>query len=209
MSTERLFEMIPPFFACFLIFIFWLNVAKKRTEGSYQKRSDKFWDREATANNTRKSSLDCLNYIKIPLNLFSACKASDDAVIIGCYNELNALKDLKIVNLTGMSNTDLKLQYGAANLGLLTEYDQNFTLLARLLYKIGSRFYELGSVRTAALFLEFAVECGSDISTVYKLLCKIYLENNEPSKLDTLLDNAGELNSLMKKPIIDYITSLK
>lgn len=209
MFTERLFEMIPPLFACFLIFMFWLNVANKRTGNSYQKRSDRFWERESTANNTRKSSLDCLNYIKIPLNLYSACKDSDDAVIISLCNELNALKDSKIVNLTGMSNTDLKIQYGAANLGLLTEYDQNFTLLSRLLYKIGARFYEIGSVHTAALFLEFAVECRCDISTVYKLLCKIYVENNELSKLDTLLDNAGELNSLMKKPIVDYITSLK
>ena len=39
----------------------------------------------------------------------------------------------KLLNLSGISNTDLKLQYGHANLDLLAEYDQNFSNLLRCL----------------------------------------------------------------------------
>ena len=63
----------------------------------------------------------------IPDDAFRGCppKVEDYKQII------LTLKDLPIVNFTGISNTELKLRYGAPNIDLLTQYDQNYTLLVR------------------------------------------------------------------------------
>ena len=45
---------------------------------------------------------------------------------------LTSLSTQPVVNLTGFTNTDLKLEYGTANITCLTEYDQNYTLLENM-----------------------------------------------------------------------------
>ena len=59
-------------------------------------------------------------------------------------NELNtglieALKEKKILNLSGFTNTDLKLEYGVGNLTDLTDYDpaRSASYFATILVKEG------------------------------------------------------------------------
>ncbi|MFR4338210.1 MAG: hypothetical protein ACLT33_09390 [Lachnospira pectinoschiza] len=52
------------------------------------------------------------------------------------YNTITGLKDKKILNLP-ISNTELKLSYGAANLTEFTEYDDNFTTLIKAPASLG------------------------------------------------------------------------
>ena len=61
---------------------------------------------------------------------------------------LNSLKDEQIVNFTGISNTDLKLSFGAANLPTLSRFDQNYTLLARALH---AQYRQLADLRAEEL----------------------------------------------------------
>ena len=70
-----------------------------------------FWDREQRANFTRKKPLDNLNYITIPDNILHMAPASMTAEIQNCLKDLGDLSSGKIVNLTGFTNTDLKLEY--------------------------------------------------------------------------------------------------
>ena len=92
----------------------------------------RFWQRERDANNTRKQDISQLDYVDfsgvtLPFAQF------EDTLLKECEQQVLNLKDKKVLNLTGISNTDLKMTYGAANLPLLTQYDQNFTLLVRTL----------------------------------------------------------------------------
>ena len=50
--------------------------------------------------------------------------------------------------------------------------------------------------------LEFAVECRTDLKSTYLNLADMYAENFEFDKLDHLIEIAGELNSLMREPIL-------
>lgn len=194
-----------PFFTAFIIFGLVLTHARHRSTRIAQKKHDDFWTHEAKANSTRKVSLDCVDYIKIPLNLISL--SSHDLAVNQMLDELKILSEKRILNLTGISNTDLKLEYGSANLTYLMEYDQNFTDLARLLNKIGHKLYESGDILNACAYLEFAVQSGSDISATYFLLKKIYIEQQCSEKIDTLKINASKLNSLMKNSIIKGLES--
>ena len=84
---------------------------------------DDFWEKELAANRTKRKPLDDLNYIQIPLDTFPMSVLSDNPVILECHEILTELSTEKIVNLTGISNTDLKLQYGAPNIKILSAYD--------------------------------------------------------------------------------------
>jgi hypothetical protein len=196
-------------FIIFIIFTAWFAFARKRSAYLQSKKAENFWEKESIANNTRKTSLDCLEYITIPLNLFDSAEISNDNILKECGNTLKGLSDKKIVNLTGISNTDLKLEYGSSNLPLLTDYDQNFTLLVQTLNKMGKRLYELGNTYSAILVLEFSVACGSDISATYKLLANLYVETGQSDKIKDLIQSARSLNSLMKNSIIKALEAIK
>lgn len=197
------------YFLIIVLLVAWFAFARKRTTHYQSNNSDKFWEKESFANNTRKTSLECLEYITIPLNLIELATHSNNASLLEYGKTLEMLSDKKIVNLTGISNTDLKLKYGSPNLPMLTQYDQNFTLLAQTLNKLGTHLYELGNTYSAILVLEFAVACKSDISSTYKLLSTLYLETGQTDKIKLLIQSAGSLNSLMKNSIIQYLESVK
>jgi hypothetical protein len=159
-------------------------------------------EQERQANAVRKKSLDDLEYITIPFDRLPFDLAGDNETLKSDEDAILAMKDSKVVNFTGISNTDLKLTYGAPNLPLLTEYDQNYTNLVKYLDSWGSHLVDEGYKTEARKVLEFAVECRTDLKSTYLLLADLYVENFEFDKMDHLIEVAGELNSLMKGPIV-------
>ena len=203
-STERILYMNFSVFASFMIFVvflIWLGYEIKKHSRYDEKKQAEYWAREQKANSTRKQSLDNHNYISIPVETFPTKIMTDDDIIKEYIETLDHLLEEKIVNLTGITNTDLKLEYGAANLPVLIHYDQCYTLLVRTLQAWAMRLYENGYESDCLPLLEFAVETGTDISGTYKLLAKIYVKNGNKEKLDSLKSKTETLNSAMKKPI--------
>ena len=96
---------------------------------------------------------------------------------------------------------------GAANLPLLTKYDQIFTLLVRTLNTWGKRLQELSHSREAICVLAFAVSIGSDIKATWNLLAELYAANDDLSRIEDLKASAAKLNSLMKEPILSMLDS--
>lgn len=189
-----------------ILFVVWLTVKIKMSDRKVKQSKEAFLENEVNANLTRKQSLDDLDYITIPLNKLPFYE-NDCKEIISAQESIKTLSEKKIVNLTGISNTDLKLKYGAANLELLMEYDRNFTDLSRSLYSWAYELYNADKINDAKTVLEFAVQCKSDISKIYTLLATIYKETGESSKIDNLISSAEELNSLMKNSIIKSLKS--
>ena len=132
-----------PFFASFLVLcaIFYHNRKKiDRTDASIMQE---YYNRENEANNTRKQPLDDLDYINIPFDTLPTDVLPDDDTIAECISDMEMLTKESIVNFTGMTNTDLKLAYGPANLPFLQKCDMNYTHLVRILNTWASRLYEL------------------------------------------------------------------
>lgn len=185
----------------------------RRVSRKAENKEENFWERERESNNVRKKSLDTLEYIHIPVDLLPFGTSDGDAILEDCENSLMALKDEKIVNFTGIPNTDLKLEYGTANITLLTEYDQNYTTLVVTLQKWGQQLYDLGRFEDATKVLEFSLKTRSDISGTYRLLVDLYktklglTESEIQHKLEAMLPIAKELNSLSKNQILNMINS--
>lgn len=191
-----------PLFASFLVFIVWLTYELSKHNRLDAAKDRAFWEREHKANNTRRQPLDDLAYIKIPFERLSMQLLPDDEQAAEYKETLRTLGENEIVNFTGLTNTDLKLKYGAPNIDLLSKYDQNYTILARTLNQWASYLHKNGYGKEAREVLEFAVSTGTDVSGSYKLLCKIYKEENTPEKIKQLYPAAEALNSAMKNTIV-------
>ena len=200
--------MIFPIFASVVLFCIFLAFAIKRTNRKEQSQNELFWEKEAEANQTRKKSLDDLRFIVIPEErtaLFGDVEEIPPTVNES-VNCIAFLKEAKIVNFNNISNTDLKLMYGAANLALLTEYDQNYTSLIRSLQIYGEYFISQNDFEHALLVLEYAVATGCDSISIYKMLCDIYRAQQDSSKMNYLLSTASLLPGITKGPILRYLT---
>lgn len=188
-------------FASTLALVAAIAIASAKNQKAADSLQREYWQRERAANNTRRKPLDDLAYIKLPMDIFPMELLTDIPKVEDYRQIILTLKDLPIVNFTGLTNTDLKLRYGAPNINLLTSYDQNYTLLVRTLQQWAQLLYDNGYISQACQLLEFAVSTGTDVSATYRLLCKIYQEQNTPEKIKTLYPAAESLNSAMKGTI--------
>ena len=99
-----------PFLASFILLCIILNISMRRVSRKVEEKEEAFWERELKANSVRKKSLDNLPYVHIPIDILPFNTYGDNQVLRSAEEELLALKDEKIVNLTGITNTDLKLE---------------------------------------------------------------------------------------------------
>lgn len=197
---------IPVLSTILLIFILWLHYEVKRNKSMSKEASVAFWNRENSANLARRIDISDLNYITIPLERLPMSDREDDT--LNSYRDTIAkLSDRKILNLSGISNTDLKFKYGAANFNKLSDCDNNFNLMTNTLQKWGERFYSKGLLQEAVSVLEFAAECRTEISKTYLLLSKIYKEQNTPEKISSLLNILSDpnLNMFQKETVVEEL----
>lgn len=177
----------------------------KRQKKAQSLAESEFWDRERKANSTRRKSLDGLQYITIPLESFPTHLLQQNNDVAECIDTLEALTSQKIVNLTGYTNTDLKLEYGTANITPLSEYDQNYTVLVRTLQKWADVLIDNGYMDEAAVLMEFAVDTGSDISSTYYKLADYYASKGDEERIRHLKGMAGALHSSNRDIILKHL----
>lgn len=188
-------------FASFIIFTSILSLVIRRNNRSEAQKQQQFWDREQQANQVRRKPLDDLDYVNLSLDTLPITAMTEDIIIKDCLDTLAALADEKIVNFAGLTNTDLKLAYGAANITVLSQYDQNFTLLVQTLQKWAKTLYQAGYISEAKQVLEYAVSIHSDAGTSYRLLATIYDRDGAQEKVAELYDAALALTSPSGKTI--------
>ena len=193
------------FLASFITFCLLVSYNIKKQERKRKRDEKDFWAREAEANSVRRKPLDGLPYIKIPLEGFPTHLLNDSAEVLECIDVIESLTSRKIVNLTGWTNTDLKLEYGAANITELSEYDQNYTLLARTLQKWADALTEAGYADDAVVIMEFAVSTNTDISRTYYQLADYWAARGRGDKIEQMMNTAQGLRSSNKGAILRHL----
>lgn len=195
-------------FSSLIIIIYMIARSEHLSGAKNNKALKSYLERESKSNSTRKKDISKLDYVVLNLSTLAidiAMKHNLEQLV----NELNCFSSKKIINLSSYSNTDLKLMYGPANLDVLSEYDNNFTELIKLLNKIGDSLYDLEEYDGAASFYEYAIHIGSDITNTYVKLCTIYNTNNEAAKIKELKHKASKITSLSGPIILDKINHIK
>lgn len=196
------------FLLIFAIFCAWNWVEMKLKGAKEDKEEESFWERERKANSTRRKPLDNLEYITIPTDLpFDVL--SDNPELTAYVNTVKKLSSEKILNLTGYTNTDLKLEYGAPNITELSLYDQNYTTMVTSMQKWAEILEKNGCMEDSVKILEFMVSTKVDISKTYKTLAQYYIANGDSQKFEALLDTAAELKSMNTKYLVRDLEEMK
>ena len=202
-----------PLFAIIIVFVIWLNLKSHLSSRRDEDVKRAFWEREAAANRTRKQPLDTLSYLTVPEDLLPPDTLQDTFPACDAARRIARLREeeAKIVNLTGYTNTDLKLEYGPANLPALSEYDAHYTVLATSLQEVSAALLEKNRCEEACRLQEYALSTGTDISACYRMLIELY--NNRLSlppeqakeKTAALLPVAEQLRSLSREGIVRMV----
>lgn len=188
--------------ASFLIIACFVSIFTKKSKNAQENAEQTFWDKERKSNFVRKKSLDNLNYITIPEDLITMQPHNPSAQTLSYLQDLKDMSSLKIVNLTGISNTDLKLFYGTANITVLSEYDGHYTQMVTILQKLAESLAASEDRELAIRVLEFSISTGSDVSKSYYLLSELYQEIGTPEKIPFLIQQAEGIPTIMKNTIL-------
>ena len=193
--------MLLPFLAIFIIVTIYIAIRRNSAMRSEENVWENFREREQEANWTRKQDISNLAYIKLPLDTLPLGRF-DDEVLKNYEDALYDLSTQPICNLNGISNTDLKLRYGAANLNTLSQCDTNYSTLVSLLANYGEKLFELSHPDEARQVLEYSLSLGSDIGKTYELLATIYEYEGQPEKINALYESAEKITSIRRNSIL-------
>ncbi len=190
-------------FSVFIIIVVTALIFKtfmNRSNRSYNPNRE-FLERERQANLTPAKSLEDLPYIRIdphlPLDV-----PSDKPETLEKQDTIRKMSEKKILNFTGKSNTDLKLEYGAANINFLTSCDMNYTRLVQNIASLAEDYLNSGHEEEAKALLEYGIEIGTDVTKNYTLLAALYRKSGESEKIAGPILQARDLNSLSKSVIL-------
>ncbi len=190
------------FLPFFLIFLAILAYFLRKNTNSQKEVEERFWQREQEANETRRQDISKLDYIIIPLEKFPLNLHTD------AEQTIQSLAGKKILNLTGLSNTDLKLQYGAANLDMLSEYEDNFVTLVSQIPVYARELLDTGDTMGAQAVLEFGVDCRADVGQIYTMLAAIYRDSQKTEEIERLITVVKELPTFSKNVIISKLENI-
>ena len=182
---------------------------KRKSDRAMRKASDNFWDKEREANLTRRKDISQLPYITIPYDTLPLDELPDSEEYVAAVQKLQSLTGKQILDLSGQTNTDLKLAYGAANLPVLMDCDQNYLVLVRTLSRMANLLSEAGKDDAAESILSFAFDVGSTIRSDYELLAILYGKRRDYRKLDALIARAELLDSPTKVSLLASLNAIK
>lgn len=193
---------ILPFFLLFLIF---LTVRYNKIATKRKQQEEEFWAKERQANITPAKDISNLRYITIPLEKFPLNFSTDEEVI-EIENELKDLATHRLLNLDGISNTDLKLTYGVPNFETMSRIGEDFDRVCILLNKYAKALFEKERYDDVINVLEFAVGVGTDITESYTMLAQCYRLKEMEAKLDLLKNQVEQSSLYLKDSILEKIS---
>ena len=196
-----------PIFTLFLIFVLSTAAYRANLERKRKKRDSDFWAREEAAKNAPKKDLSEVSYLRIPLERFPmGALDSEEAMLL--EEELRKLSALPILNLNGMTNTDIKLAYGTDNFEYMQTVGEHFDRLEILLCDYAKLLMENGRYAETIPVLQFAVDENATISSIYTLLGECFDETGAHESLDELITAVEGRELIMKDSILDQLRGL-
>ena len=187
-----------------------INNAIRRSNARSKKINEEFWQRERESYRAPARSIKDLDYVRFPENL-PVHISTDDPSIKEYQKTLENLTKEEVLNLSGISNTDIRMSYGNKNMEELSRADQRYLTLCRTLDRLSEAYVEKGFRDEARTLLEFALSVGSDISGCWIRLGHIYLENEDREALLSLIGRAEALteDTHSRNEILKSLNELK
>lgn len=190
-----------PFLTVFIILLIAYSIRRTTLTRRREQREEAFWAREKEAEHAPARDLSTLEYIRVPVERFSFGAVDDDELSM-LEEELLTLAKKPLLNLDGRTNTDVRLDYGAANFDAVSQMGEDYDRLIVVLCDYAKGLMEAGREDLASGVLEYGVEIGTDISANYTLLGDCYRHAGEEAKLAGLRSKVEASQLLLKDSIL-------
>lgn len=187
-----------------------INNAIRRSNARSKKAQDEFWERERSSYKAPARSTSDLEYISfpddLPLNI-----STDDPQIKEYQETLVNLTKNKVLDLSGISNTDIRFAYGNKNMEELSRADSRYTTLCRTLNNLAKAYMGMDHKAEAVTLLTFALDSGSTIKESWLTLGQYHMENGDTESLETLIKRAEAIpdDQVSKKDILQSLNEYK
>lgn len=194
----------PSLFVCFLIFVVWLHYEKRKASKAEKRMSEEFWAREDKANHTRNKDISDLPFFQPDSQKIPFVETEDENI---CYyqQQVKELLDTPMMNLSHLTNTDLKLAYGVGNFKTLSDYDENYNAFLMHLSNLGKAYYVAGFQKEAEQTYLLCLDSGSNKSTDYVALATIYQETQASAQLSALISRVKESDLPRKASLLSRL----
>lgn len=203
--------MRPMLLPSILLLVWVLHHNLKRNNGNDKELVRDYLKHEDEVNATRRKDISNLPYIQIPFDTLPLDITLNDTKnqlkITDYQKELQRLSELKMLNLIGISNTELKERYGPANLEVLSICDQNYGRYIRTLHLFASTIFE-EHPKQAIVIWEYCLSIGTDITGTYEQLGTYYQQTNQTEKIKAMYDAIPDQDSLSGKIILQKLDQL-
>ncbi len=194
-------EPMPFILGLFLLFIIWFQYQKRKSSKVEQDERASFIKRESEANLTRKQDISSLDYVILPTTGLPL-KNSRDKTLNQYIKTYLTYIDKKIINLSHYSNTELKEQFGLPNLATLSQYDENFYSLTKLLNDWGLHLLEVNKLNEATQVLELAITIKTEITQSYVNLATVYAKQQHPEKIAFVKNSYSSLTEAPSEKLL-------
>ncbi len=190
---------LPIFLTMLVIFCLWLSYEINKSQKESDKQNKAFWDREKLALKSKKVNIESLPLISLSNEL--PIEANPDKELAAIQNKVKALMGADIINLTYLSNTDIRIMYGNNNFEYLSKCDANYIKLCNVLNSWAKYHISHNNYEYAKKILEYAVNSDIDSIGIYQKLLSIYRSEQASDKIEQLYKKTGNLHSPAKEQI--------
>ncbi|MCR5626284.1 MAG: hypothetical protein K6F99_03090 [Lachnospiraceae bacterium] len=197
-----------PIFTSIILLVILLNFRLRRQKKKELKSDEDYWKKEREAFTTPRKDISNLPYIKIPEDLPLDFPCEDD-LVTECRNTIKNLSKDKIINLNGMSNTDIRLTYGTLNYEPLAMADTRYLTLIRYLSQLGQKYCELGFTKEAEEILKYSLDIGSDVKSSFLTLANIYYDSGREELMATLQEKAAAITTLSRDSVVNALSEFE
>ena len=174
-----------------LAFLVWLQISfamgKKRNSS---KKIAEILNEDSEANFARRRPLPDDFYFVPDIRGLNLKEYADDDKSKVAEKQARVLKlsEAKMIRLPkSMTNKEIKMNYGAANLETVTNGEEVYQMFLEALISWGEALSNIGDKADAKKVLEKAIDFGCDISRCFISLAELYLKDRDKSSADKLI----------------------
>ena len=196
-------------FPCLAVFITFCLILFFRYRYLDEKRLSQeqdFFDRERQASTTigkiSESDYEVIPLSKFPFNL------CEDPSMLEMENEIQALSKEKLLDLTGISNTDVKLKYGVNHFDEAVAAGEKYDELLGLLVKYAIGLDDHGFSSESSVMLEYLIDQDCDIKAAWIALGKFYATNSSFDKLTDLYNKVDSSKLTIKNATKEQLAAM-
>ena len=168
---------------------------------------DAISEEERRANSSRRKEIPAELYIipdldKLPFNKFTGPGYEDAAAAAEAVNKKSSRPMIKFDK--SMTNNEIKLMFGVANLEEVAVMEENYTDFIRAMIRWAEILFSRGEYIDAGAVLLETVRLKSDFSKSYTLLADVYIKTEDHAGFTALYDRASEENFLQNDIQLKY-----